>query len=112
MVMTNFGSGPEMKKKTAFMFLFTSIEISSQSKQRYECRCFVIFRTNFKIRQDRSLAYVPSCISINNFPTKMCFRGKIVQILDGMIWPCFFLILSSEPLRSGQSVEGRQSTRH
>ena len=58
------------------MFLFTSIEISSQSKQRYECRCFVIFRTNFKIRHGRSLAYVPSFISIYYFPDKNVFSRK------------------------------------
>ena len=59
-VVTDFVISPKNEDKPAFMFLFTSIKISSQRKQKYECRYFVIFRTNPKIRHDRSIASIPS----------------------------------------------------
>ena len=103
--MTDFEISSKNDEKPAFMFLFTSIKISNQRKPIYECRFFVIFRTNFKICHDRSIANVPIFLLIYNFPDK----NPSPQRNHAKTWcytpAAFFLIFTAKLAKLSQSVQ-------
>ena len=109
---TDFGIRPKNEKKPAFMFLFTSIKTSNQRKPIYECRFFVIFQANFKIRHGRSIANVPIFLFIYNFPDK----NPSLQRNRAKTWrytpAAFFLIFTVKLVRLGQSAQAKTLNVH
>ena len=110
--MPDFEISSKNDEKPAFMFLFTSIKISNQRKPIYECRFFVIFRTNFKICHDRSIANVPIFLLIYNFPDK----NPSPQRNHAKTWrytpAAFFLIFTAKLVKLSQSVQAKALNAH
>ena len=104
-VVTDFKISPKNDEKSAFIYWFTLIGNFDRCKQKHKCRFFVIFRTNFKIRHDRSIVNLLIFLSIYNFPDKNASLRRNRAKTGRYGLAMFFYIFTAKLVILSQSIK-------